>query len=176
MAESENAVGEPARAYICAGSNLGDKAEQCQRGFDALDGTPGIRLDAVSPFYRTEPVDYLDQDWFVNAVVRLVTTLSPGELLVRLKEIELEAGRTAGGIRFGPRVLDLDILLYGDRILETPNLVIPHPRMHKRHFVLKPICDIDPAIVHPVLGRTVQSLLEELNIDGQQLSRLPETH
>ena len=157
-------------AYICAGSNMGDKAANCRRGIEALAGESGSRLIRLSRFYRTEPVDYTDQDWFVNVVAKITTSLPPRSLLKRLKQIEAEAGRSIGGIRFGPRVLDLDIIFYGDRILETPDLVIPHPRMHKRHFVLKPICDIDPAIVHPVLNRKVGALLGELDVVGQELS------
>ena len=121
--------------------------------------------------YRTEPVDYKDQDWFVNYVVKIKTTLDPFSLLDTVKSIERSAGRTGDGIRFGPRVLDLDIILYDMMVLDTSKLVIPHPRMHKRHFVLKPICDIDPDIIHPVFNTTMQSLLEDLDVTDQGISR-----
>ena len=87
-----------------------------------------------------------------------------------VKLIERAAGRTKDGIRFGPRVLDLDIILFDTMVLDTSNLVIPHPRMHKRHFVLKPICDIDPDIIHPVFNKTMQSLLEDLDATDQGIS------
>ena len=164
--------GQPVVAYLCAGSNLGDKQANCRRGIDALARTAKTRLMALSRLYGTEPVDYADQDWFVNVVAKVITTETPWALLERLKTIEAEMGRQAGGIRFGPRVLDLDILLYGDRVIDTPDLVVPHPRMHKRHFVLKPFCDIDPAIVHPTLQRTVRALLDDLDTTGQEVSVL----
>lgn len=160
----------PVVAFLCAGSNLGDKTANCRRGIDALVHTGKTRLVALSRFYRTEPVDYADQDWFVNVVAKVATTETPGALLRILKTIEVGMGRQSGGIRFGPRVLDLDILFYGDRIINTPELVVPHPRLHKRHFVLKPFCDIDPAIVHPTLRRTVQALLDGLDTTGQEVS------
>ena len=159
--------------FVCAGSNMGDKVANCREGLSALVRWEDTRMEAVSPFYRTAPVDFTDQDWFVNAVARVVTTCPPPDLLKRLKAIEAEAGRTAGGVRFGPRVLDLDIILFGDRRIDLPDLVVPHPRMHKRHFVLKPICDIDPAIVHPVLEQPVGALLDALDVTGQEVTVLP---
>lgn len=173
MTDRRLSTDTPVTAYICAGSNLGDKTANCRRGIDAVVRLTGNRLIRLSPFYRTEPVDYTDQDWFVNVMAKIATTRTPRSLLRELKGIEAAAGRRAGGIRFGPRVLDLDIIFYGDRIICEDGLEVPHPRMHKRHFVLKPICDIDPAIVHPVCNRTVQALLEDLSTDGQQISLLP---
>ncbi|MBI9083821.1 MAG: 2-amino-4-hydroxy-6-hydroxymethyldihydropteridine diphosphokinase [Desulfobacterales bacterium] len=170
MTVTPHFTGQPVVAYLCAGSNIGDKPANCRKGIDALVNTAKTRLAALSRFYRTEPVDYADQDWFVNVVAKVVTTETPLALLERLKTIEVETGRQAGGIRFGPRVLDLDILFYGDRVIDTAELVVPHPRMHKRHFVLKPFCDIDPAIVHPTLQRTVQALLGDLDTTGQAVS------
>ena len=127
-------------------------------------------LKSQSSFYQTEPVDYTDQDWFVNGVVKIETRLDPSSLLKQVKQIEAAAGRTHHGFRFGPRVLDLDILIYDDLVLTTDNLVIPHPRMHKRRFVLQPFCDIDPGIKHPVLGGTMEDLLGELPRDEQTVS------
>ncbi|MFC1577521.1 2-amino-4-hydroxy-6-hydroxymethyldihydropteridine diphosphokinase [Thermodesulfobacteriota bacterium] len=157
-------------AYICVGSNLGSKRENCRRGVSELTRGEASRLVDQSPVYHTEPVDYKDQDWFVNYVVKIETVLQPLVLLDRLKSIEDAAGRTRDSVRFGPRVLDLDIVFYDDMVMDHPRLVIPHPRMHERRFVLKPVCDIDPHINHPVFHRTVQSLLEDLDEAGQRIA------
>lgn len=117
----------------------------------------------------TEPVDYTDQDWFINAVIKIETPLDPFKLLNILKAVERGIGRIDTGIRFGPRVLDMDIILYEDRIISGKGLSVPHPRMHKRRFVLKPLCDIDPEIVHPVLKKDIQSLLNNLNDNEQRI-------
>ncbi len=159
--------------YLSIGSNLGDRLRNCCRGIDALCADGVVALLARSPFYESAPVDYLDQDWFINAALKIRTALSPLDLLHRLQAVQAAAGRKAGGVRFGPRVLDLDILLYADLVMDTPVLTIPHPRMHKRRFVLQPMCDIDPLAMHPVLGRNVQSLLNQLNDDAQALRPLP---
>ena len=169
MPETINSV-ESHIAYISAGSNLGNKLENCRNGIANLIRSGKTRLLDQSNVYRTEPVDYLDQDWFVNLAVKIETDLDPLPLLDRLKSIEQEAGRTPGGIRFGPRMLDLDIILYDDLVLHDPQLTIPHPRMHKRRFVLQPICDIDPEITHPVLHRKMKSLLENLAEEGQRIT------
>lgn len=159
-------------AFISVGSNLGDKLEQCRRGADALAAGGEIQITGRSRMYKTEPVDFTEQDWFVNCVIRIETALSPFELLDRLQSVERQAGRTAESIRFGPRVLDLDILLYDGLIMDDPRLILPHPRMHRRRFVLKPLCDIDPHRVHPVLGQTAATLLAALGEDGQQMLEL----
>lgn len=154
-------------AYLSVGSNLGDKLENCRKGIAAVTRSVNIRLIDHSPIYRTEPVDYQDQDWFVNYAVKIETHLDPLSLLKFLKTIEQGAGRVPHTIRFGPRVLDLDIILYDDVVQNDSGLTIPHPRMHKRRFVLKPICDIDPDIQHPVLQQTMRGLLENLAEEGQ---------
>jgi len=156
-------------AYLSVGSNLGDRIQNCCQGIAALCRDDQVRLVARSPFYWTEPVDYRDQDWFVNAAVKIETQLAPLKLLARMQAVQKAGGRKADSIRFGPRVLDLDIILYDALILQTPHLTIPHPRMHKRRFVLQPICDIDPAVVHPVLGEKLQTLLNRLVKDGQEI-------
>ena len=161
--------------YIALGSNLGPKLDNCRRAIESLGAHPAIRLQAVSRYYQTEPVDYLEQDWFVNAAAKLETTLDPIALLGCLKDIERKSGRTPTSIPFGPRVLDLDIILFDDLVLDSPKLILPHPRMHKRRFVLAPICDIGPDIVHPVLGKDIRSLLEGLDAAEQKVVVCDET-
>jgi len=157
-------------AYICVGSNQGNKLENCRKGIAALAHATTSRLIDQSFIYQTEPVDYKDQDWFVNYMVKIETVLGPLSLLDIIKSIERDAGRIRNDVRFGPRVLDLDIILYDNLVMNNPRLVIPHPRMHKRRFVLKPICDIDPHIIHPVFHRTMRSLLESLSEKGQRIT------
>ena len=156
-------------AYISVGSNLGDKLENCRCGIAALGAAAEVRITGRSRFYKTEPVDVTAQDWFINGAVRIETALGPFELLDRLEAAQRAAGRPADGLRFGPRVLDLDLLMYDQLVLEDPRLSLPHPRMHRRRFVLQPLCDIDPLLVHPILGKDIQRLLSELDEHGQQV-------
>ena len=149
--------------YISVGSNIGDKLLNCQKGISALAESDTSIIIDQSNFYKTEPVDYTDQDWFINAVVKIETVLDPFQLLYELKTIEKNAGRIENQIRYGPRILDLDIIFYDDIIINSSKLIIPHHRMHKRRFILKPICDIDPKLVHPVLKMDMQYLLDNLN-------------
>ncbi|MCD6224747.1 MAG: 2-amino-4-hydroxy-6-hydroxymethyldihydropteridine diphosphokinase [Deltaproteobacteria bacterium] len=157
---------------ISAGSNIGDKSGNCKKGISALIRPERAVLIKESKFYKTEPVDYTDQDWFVNCAVKISTPLEPLELLTEIKRIESEAGRKKDVVRFGPRVLDLDIIFFDDRVIESDNLIIPHPRMHQRRFVLMPICDIDPNIIHPVLKKSIRALLAELDDSEQKVSEL----
>ena len=154
-------------AYISVGSNMGDSLQNCCNGIALLCNDGTVELVARSRFYETQPVDYLEQDWFINAAISVRTTLSPHDLLSKIQAVQKSVGRKSGGVRFGPRVLDLDIIFYDDLILDSPRLVIPHPRMAKRRFVLQPICDIDPTVKHPELGHNVQELLNQLVIDDQ---------
>ena len=156
-------------AYISVGSNLGHKLDNCRAGIAALTDSAHVRLVRQSLVYQTEPVDYLDQDWFVNYVVKIRTDLGPLDLLEILQSIERSAGRVRDSVRFGPRVLDLDILLFDDLVLDDSNITIPHPRMHKRRFVLRPICDIDPDINHPVLQQSMLTLLANLSDSEQRI-------
>ena len=156
-------------AYIGAGSNIGDKLLNCMNGISDLTKTQNVVEKARSRFYKTDPVDYKNQDWFINVVVKVETDLAPLELLKILKSIERDAGRVDGSIRFGPRILDLDIILYDDWVTNCSELIVPHPRMHKRRFVLRPICDIDPTIVHPVLKKGMQALLDVLDENEQRI-------
>ena len=162
----------PHTVFISVGANLGDKLSNCRFGITQLAALADVAQVVVSPFYRTAPVDYLDQDWFVNAALQLTTTLTPLELLDTISAIQKQAGRKDDMIRFGPRVLDLDIIFYADQVVREPRLEIPHPRMHKRRFVLQPICDIDPAFVHPVRRQTVQALLDQLDDEQQEIIQI----
>ena len=156
--------------YISVGSNLGRRLVNCRKGIVALTRSAAIRWLDQSRIYQTEPVDYRTQDWFINCVVKMEAALDPLSLLDLVKSIERQAGREGDSVRFGPRVLDLDIVLYDDIVFNHPRLVIPHPRMHKRRFVLKPICDIDPTILHPVFNQSMQSLLDKLPQEGQRIA------
>lgn len=158
--------------FVGLGSNLGDRIAQCRFGIGALEEGGSIRVTARSRFYLTEPQGYREQDWFVNAVVRGETGLSPAAVLARLKEIERRAGREPGGIPCGPRVLDLDLLLYDGLVLDLPGLTLPHPRLAERRFVLQPLCDIDPDVRHPVLGQTARELLRGLGESGQRVEAI----
>jgi 2-amino-4-hydroxy-6-hydroxymethyldihydropteridine diphosphokinase len=145
-----------ADVYLGLGSNLGDKAENLRGALRLLTGARDseITLRAVSSLYRTEPVGYVEQDWFLNAAVHIETRLSPRELLIRLIEVERELGRVRT-VRNGPRSIDLDILLWEDLVVKEDDLVIPHPRLHERMFVLEPLAEIAPDARHPVLGMTI---------------------
>ncbi|MFP4039428.1 MAG: 2-amino-4-hydroxy-6-hydroxymethyldihydropteridine diphosphokinase [Desulfosudaceae bacterium] len=157
----------PHSAYISVGSNLGRRNDNCRRGIKELAAAEGIEVLRQSRLFLTEPVDYLDQEWFVNVMVKIETTLEPLALLAVLKDIEHRAGRTIQPISFGPRVLDLDILFYEDLILDSETLVLPHPRMHKRNFVLQPLCDIDPDVEHPVYKKNIRELRDLLDNHNQ---------
>jgi len=156
-------------AYISAGSNIGGKLENCRNGLRSIADSVSSAVINVSPFYHTEPVHCIDQDWFVNAVAKIETLLDPFSLLDELKSIEIKAGRLLDAERFSPRILDLDILLYDCSAIDAPGLVIPHPEMHKRRFVLKPICDIDERIIHPLLKKEMRFLLNLLDGSEQRI-------
>lgn len=162
----------PHSAVVGVGSNLGQKLNNCLRGIAALTSCEHSRLLNQSRLYRTEPVDYLDQDWFVNCAVQIETRLDPFELLAELQDIQKKAGRIQDSIRFGPRVLDMDVIFFDADVIDHPDLTLPHPRMHLRRFVLKPLCDIDPSLRHPILNQTVQHLLDNLDDAGQGIIEL----
>jgi 2-amino-4-hydroxy-6-hydroxymethyldihydropteridine diphosphokinase len=157
--------------YLSIGSNIGDLLDNCCRAIEALQSDPDIRVVERSAFYRSAPVDFTDQEWFLNAALKLQTTLPPALLLQRMQAVQHRLGRKSDTVRFGPRIIDLDIIFYADLVLETAELILPHPRMHKRRFVLQPICDIDPSIVHPLLGVSVQKLLNQLVINDQEIEK-----
>lgn len=147
----------PVAAYVALGSNLDDPRAQVERGFEALAALPDTVLRARSRLFRTPPWGVVDQPDFVNAVAQVETSLPPHRLLAALLDVEGRAGRVRG-MRNGPRVLDLDLLLYGSLRLDAPGLVIPHPRLHERAFVLLPLADIAPELVVPGSGRVIDLL------------------
>ncbi len=149
-------------ALIALGSNLGDRDAHIDRALSLLAAETGVTLSSRSAAMTTSPVGGPPQPDFRNAACLVRTVLAPRELLRVLQRIEREVGREPGGPRWGPRVVDLDLLLYEDRVVDEPGLQIPHPRMSRRRFVLGPAAEIAPQMRHPVLDRTVRELLEDL--------------
>jgi 2-amino-4-hydroxy-6-hydroxymethyldihydropteridine diphosphokinase len=150
------------RAFVGLGANLGDREATLRSALTLLDGRDGVRVTAVSAFRETEPVGYLEQPPFLNAAAVLETTLSPRELMACLLDVERELGRERTGPRFGPRTIDLDLLVYEGMEIDEPGLTVPHPRLHERSFVLEPLCELDPGLVVPGRG-SVAALLEALH-------------
>ena len=146
--------------YLSLGSNLGDRAANLRAAIDRL-GRVG-RVVAVSSFYETEPVEVTDQPWFLNCAVRLETEKMPRQLLAALLEIERQMGRRRDRKK-GPRVIDLDILLFGSSVIQTRGLTIPHLAMHERRFVLEPLAEIAPDVRHPVRKQTIPELRNALS-------------
>jgi 2-amino-4-hydroxy-6-hydroxymethyldihydropteridine diphosphokinase len=144
------------------GTNLGDRELKLLSAIAELGRLPGTRVTALSHFYETEPVGGVAQDDFYNAAARIATTLRPLELLAELQRIETEVFHRTPSLRWGPRSMDLDILLYGDLVLTGEKLTVPHPRLAERRFVLQPLADIAPALVHPSLGSSIAELLASL--------------
>ncbi len=147
-------------AYIGIGSNLGNRKQNCLEAIRLLSGG-GIAVRKQSSAYETEPWGVKDQPRFINVAIEIETDKTPIELLYFFKEVERKLGRTETG-KWGPRVIDLDILLYDDVVMKEPGLEIPHPLMHEREFVLKPLAEIAPDKLHPLLKKKVRELLSEL--------------
>jgi 2-amino-4-hydroxy-6-hydroxymethyldihydropteridine diphosphokinase len=146
------------RAYIGLGSNLGDRRAQLDEALRRLETDPAVAIVAVSSFRDTDPVGVVDQPRFLNAAAALDTSLPPRELLDRLLAVERALGRDRSGERWGPRTVDLDLLLYGDLALDEPGLTVPHPRLDERRFVLEPLVELDPALTLPD-GRRLAAVL-----------------
>jgi len=160
-------------AYVGIGSNLGDPLLQCKEAINRLTSLPGISAERISSFYKTEPVvsdlcfgedrvKLENQHWFINAVAEVRTTLSPRELLRSLQDIENKMGRVRS-FAGAPRTIDLDLLLYGQKIICEDDLTVPHPEMHKRLFVLEPLCEIASYVIHPAFGVSMRGLKDRLN-------------
>lgn len=150
----------PTTALIAIGSNLGDRLENLRAGIEGLRSTPGVEVVAISGLYETAPVGGPDrQGAFYNAATRVETRLDAADLLARLHEIEADRERERV-VRWGPRTLDLDLLIHGELVSDDPQLEVPHPRMHERRFVLVPVCDIAPDLVHPQFDSSMRELLQ----------------
>ncbi|ENK0838777.1 2-amino-4-hydroxy-6-hydroxymethyldihydropteridine diphosphokinase [Clostridium botulinum] len=149
-------------AYVAFGSNIGEKENYIKRALEKIEERD-IKIIKVSPIYETEPYGVLDQDNFLNGVVRIETNLTPEDLIKELLLIEKQLDRVRER-RWGPRTIDLDIIFYDDLIINKNNLIIPHKDMENREFVLKPLCDIDENFIHPVLKKSVRQLYDELKL------------
>ena len=156
--------------YIGFGSNIGNRLKHIQNAIHALSKTEGIVLQKTSSVYKTDPVGYEAQAQFLNGAASIQTSLSPLSLLHTLKDIETVIGRQHR-IHWGPREIDLDLLIYGDLCLQTEKLVVPHPEMHLRRFVLVPLGEIALNLVHPVFQESIQTLLERLEDDKSVLKK-----
>lgn len=167
-------VSEPSEtaAFVGLGANLGDRESFCRRAVRMVNEADGCRVASVSSLYRTEPVGVRGHDWYLNAAIKVYTTLSPYGLLEKLLAVETSLGRVRTGI-LDPRVIDLDLLLFDKKVISESGLVLPHPRMHLRRFVMVPMAEIAPGLVHPVLGATLEDLIETCPEEGQEVSPFP---
>jgi 2-amino-4-hydroxy-6-hydroxymethyldihydropteridine diphosphokinase len=154
--------------YIGVGSNQGDKLANCRKAIEMVNCIPGSRVMAQSDFFQTEPVGVEGHDWYVNCAISVATQMRVHRLLRALLEIEAELKRERKK-KWDPRTIDLDILLFGQEFIDNMELVVPHPRMHSRKFVLVPMCQLAPDLIHPLLGKTMRELLETLTDEGQSI-------
>jgi 2-amino-4-hydroxy-6-hydroxymethyldihydropteridine diphosphokinase len=148
--------------YIGIGSNQGDSLKNCRCAVETIAGATGIELTAVSSFYKTEPVGMENQNFFINAVAEIKTTLSARDLLQKLQNIEDDMGRKRV-VKGGPRMIDLDLLFYGQNVIEDHDLTVPHPEIQKRRFVLEPLCEIASYFIHPSFGVSICGLKDRLS-------------
>jgi 2-amino-4-hydroxy-6-hydroxymethyldihydropteridine diphosphokinase len=160
-------------AYIGIGSNLGDKLNNCLKAIDLIERIPGCRVEAQSDFFRTEPVGVEDQNWYVNCVISLQPDISVQQLLKNLLAIEAGLGRERKQ-KWNPRTIDLDIILFGQDLINEKNLTVPHPLMHERRFVLVPMVQLAPDLIHPVFEKSMIELLDALPEERQAVIPLME--
>jgi 2-amino-4-hydroxy-6-hydroxymethyldihydropteridine diphosphokinase len=162
----------PHRVHIGIGSNLGDRRANAAEAMEQMSKLPGTRVVRASSLYESEPLGDA-KTWFVNCAVELETDLLPDQLLKKLQAIEEAMGRKrVKGKRWGSRIIDLDILLYDQDVIEKKNLKIPHPELHKRRFVLLPLAELAPQVIHPQLGQSVSMLLATVK-DGKRVTLMP---
>jgi 2-amino-4-hydroxy-6-hydroxymethyldihydropteridine diphosphokinase len=157
-------------AFIGLGTNLGDKEENLKKAINKIIMYAGDVI-LISAIYVTEPWGFRSEDNFLNMVIGIKTSLKPVDLLKQLLKIEMEAGRVRGAEKYSSRIIDIDILLYGNEVINKPYLKIPHPKIPERKFVLVPLCDIAPEMIHPVLKKTFKDLLEECH-DVSKVKRI----
>jgi 2-amino-4-hydroxy-6-hydroxymethyldihydropteridine diphosphokinase len=155
--------------YLALGSNLGDRSANLRAALDGLD--PEVQILSESSIYETAPWGITEQPFFLNMAVKAETSVSPRALLRYLKRLEARLGRVAG-LRYGPRKIDLDILFYDELIMKGETLVIPHPRLHERAFVLAPLADVAADFIHPVLKKSVREMLADVDSSGVQKTNL----
>ncbi len=156
--------------FLGIGSNMGNPASNCKDAVIRMSGIEGVSVLGVSSLYRTQPVGFEDQNWFANGVIEIRTSLKPRALMDVIQRVEEEMGRIRVQ-KWGPRIIDIDIIMYGQAIIEEGGLVIPHPEFHKRRFVLVPLNEIAPCAIHPLFGISVKGLLDRLQ-DENKVERL----
>jgi 2-amino-4-hydroxy-6-hydroxymethyldihydropteridine diphosphokinase len=163
-------TGEEVIAYIGLGSNMNGALEPCREAVRRLGSTEGIAVLRASSWYRTEPVGFRGQEWFINAVVEVRTALSAHALLQALQTVENAMGRVRAE-KWGPRIIDLDILLFGENVIDGVDLTVPHPELHRRRFVLVPLCELAAEAIHPTVGVSMRTLLSRLD-DTSKVERI----